>query len=102
MNMNRPDISRELLAWYDCNARGLPWRASQDPYRVWVSEVMLQQTRVDSVIPYYLNWLKAFPDIQHLAAVVGGFGLLQPRAQYVEDRPAFNGAAGRPFPGFDR
>ena len=68
MNMNRPDISRELLAWYDCNARGLPWRASQDPYRVWVSEVMLQQTRVDSVIPYYLNWLKAFPDIQHLAA----------------------------------
>ena len=66
--MNKPEISRELLAWYDRNARGLPWRESHDPYRVWVSEVMLQQTRVDTVIPYYRAWLEAFPDIQHLAA----------------------------------
>ena len=66
--MNKPDIGRELLVWYDRNARSLPWRESHDPYRVWVSEVMLQQTRVDTVIPYYRAWLEAFPDIQHLAA----------------------------------
>jgi A/G-specific adenine glycosylase len=66
--MNPSDVSRDLLAWYDRSARDLPWRASQDPYRVWVSEVMLQQTRVDTVIPYYKNWLEAFPDLQHLAA----------------------------------
>jgi A/G-specific adenine glycosylase len=65
--MNKPDVSRELLAWYDRNARGLPWRESHDPYRVWVSEVMLQQTRVDTVIPYYHEWLAVFPDIHSLA-----------------------------------
>jgi A/G-specific adenine glycosylase len=66
--MKQSALGRDLLAWYDRNARGLPWRASHDPYRVWVSEVMLQQTRVDTVIPYYRDWLEAFPDIQCLAA----------------------------------
>ena len=66
--MEKPDISRELLAWYDRSARGLPWRESHDPYRVWVSEVMLQQTRVETVIPYYREWLAVFPDVHSLAA----------------------------------
>lgn len=45
-------FSRELLIWYRRIKRDLPWRMNQDPYRVWVSEIMLQQTRVDTVIPY--------------------------------------------------
>jgi A/G-specific adenine glycosylase len=64
-----PDhLRRALLAWYDANRRDLPWRESTDPYRVWVSEVMLQQTRVDAVIPYYNRWLATFPDLESLAS----------------------------------
>ncbi len=69
--MSRPqldkDLSARLLAWYDTNARDLPWRHSADPYRVWVSEIMLQQTRVDTVIPYYTRFLAAVPTIAALA-----------------------------------
>jgi A/G-specific adenine glycosylase len=57
-----------LLGWWDANARDLPWRHTRDPYRVLVSEVMLQQTQVDRVIPYYHRWLEAFPDVDALAA----------------------------------
>ncbi len=57
-----------LLAWYDAHRRDLPWRQDQDPYRVWVSEVMLQQTRVETVLPYYERWLARFPDPGTLAA----------------------------------
>jgi len=57
-----------LLGWYDRHARQLPWRESPDPYRVWVSEIMLQQTRVDTVIPYFERWLRLFPDVRTLAA----------------------------------
>ena len=60
-------IRTALLAWYDTNRRDLPWRQNRDPYRIWVSEVMLQQTRVDAVIPYYERWIAAFPDIRALA-----------------------------------
>lgn len=60
-------FGQQLLAWYQLNARTLPWRGHPDAYAVWVSEIMLQQTRVDTVIPYFLNWLKRFPDIQTLA-----------------------------------
>ncbi len=56
-----------LLGWYDQNARALPWRESADPYRVWVSEIMLQQTRVETVIPYYNRFMAALPDIWALA-----------------------------------
>ncbi|MEG0289398.1 MAG: A/G-specific adenine glycosylase, partial [Carnobacterium sp.] len=56
-----------LLSWYDLEKRTLPWRINNDPYRIWVSEIMLQQTRVDTVIPYYLNFMKKFPSIQALA-----------------------------------
>lgn len=60
-------IRAALLAFYDASARPLPWRATTDPYAIWVSEVMSQQTRVDTVIPYYQRWLQRFPDITALA-----------------------------------
>ena len=56
-----------LLAWYDANARDLPWRHTSDPYSIWVSETMLQQTRVETVIPYYARFLERFPDVASLA-----------------------------------
>lgn len=56
-----------LLSWYDLEKRNLPWRKNNDPYRIWVSEIMLQQTRVDTVIPYYLNFMRTFPTVQSLA-----------------------------------
>ena len=57
----------KLLAWYDANKRALPWRRTQDPYKIWISEIMLQQTRVDTVIPYYERFLDWFPTIEDLA-----------------------------------
>jgi len=57
-----------LLAWYDAHARDLPWRKSCDPYRVWLSEIMLQQTRVAAVIEHYYEFLKRFPTVEKLAA----------------------------------
>ena len=59
---------RALLTWFDKNKRDLPWRQTCDPYRVWVSEIMLQQTRVAAVIEYYDRFLKRFPTVQKLAA----------------------------------
>ncbi len=59
---------RKLLAWFDCAKRDLPWRTSRDPYRIWVSEVMLQQTTVVVVIPFYERFLVSFPSVQALAA----------------------------------
>jgi A/G-specific adenine glycosylase len=57
-----------LLAWYDAQARDLPWRKTHDPYRVWVSEIMLQQTRVAAVIEHYHEFLRRFPNVEKLAA----------------------------------
>jgi len=57
-----------LLAWYQANARELPWRSVRSPYRTWVSEIMLQQTQVDTVIPYFQRWMAIFPDVHSLAA----------------------------------
>jgi len=62
------DFSRRLLAWYARNKRDLPWRGVSDPYAVWISEVMLQQTTVNAVKPYYEKWMGLFPDIRALAA----------------------------------
>jgi len=59
---------RLLLAWYDAYARDLPWRSDHDPYRVWVSEIMLQQTRVAAVIEHYHQFLRRFPTVEKLAA----------------------------------
>ena len=58
---------QKLLAWYDENKRDLPWRRSKNPYHIWVSEIMLQQTRVDTVIPYYERFLEWFPTVETLA-----------------------------------
>ncbi len=63
-----PELRDRLLRWYDAHRRDLPWRADADPYRVWLSEVMLQQTRVETVRPYYARWLERFPTLHALAA----------------------------------
>ena len=60
-------IAELLLSWYAKNARRLPWRENPDPYGVWISEIMLQQTRVDTVIPYYQRWMEKYPTIDKLA-----------------------------------
>ncbi|MFQ5692051.1 MAG: A/G-specific adenine glycosylase [Nitrospinota bacterium] len=58
---------KSLLAWYDREKRDLPWRRCRDPYRIWVSEVMLHQTRVETVLPYYERFIERFPDVRALA-----------------------------------
>lgn len=57
-----------LITWFYQNQRDLPWRENRDPYRIWVSEIMLQQTRVDTVIPYFQNFMRKFPDLDSFAA----------------------------------
>jgi A/G-specific adenine glycosylase len=61
------DFARKLTAWYRAHRRRLPWRGSPDPYRIWVSEIMLQQTTVQAVVPYFERWMKLFPDMRALA-----------------------------------
>ena len=59
---------RELLRqWYQQHHRRLPWRETKDPYRIWISEVMLQQTQVKTVLPFYTKFLRRFPTLEHLA-----------------------------------
>ena len=60
-------ITAKLLRWYDENARSLPWRSDPTPYKVWVSEIMLQQTQVETVIPYFKRFMARFPDLPSLA-----------------------------------
>jgi A/G-specific adenine glycosylase len=60
-------IAEPLLAWYDAQKRDLPWRRTSDPYAIWISEIMLQQTRVAAVIGYYNRFLSSFPDVRALA-----------------------------------
>jgi A/G-specific adenine glycosylase len=66
--MRSPDLQTRLLKWYRTNGRDLPWRRTNDPYAVLISEVMLQQTQVATVIPYYQRWLNRFPTFDALAA----------------------------------
>lgn len=61
------DLHKKLLAWYDAEKRDLPWRRTRDPYAIWVSEIMLQQTQVATVIPYFEKWMSCFPNAQTLA-----------------------------------
>ena len=63
------EIAAKLLRWYPKHARLLPWRKDTDPYHVWVAEIMLQQTRVETVIPYYQRWMERFPSLASLACV---------------------------------
>ena len=64
-----PNIAQPLLSWYEKNARILPWRDDPAPYRVWISEIMLQQTRVEAVTPYFERFLKTLPNIRALSVV---------------------------------
>ena len=65
--IQRKDFSTALLTWYRSHRRDLPWRRTKDPYKIWTSEVMLQQTTVTAVLGYYERWLKRFPTMQSLA-----------------------------------
>jgi len=65
--MKNRQIARSLLAWFAQNARPLPWRRTRDPYAIWVSEVMLQQTQVKTVLPYWERWMRALPNVGALA-----------------------------------
>ena len=84
------DFRKRLLGWFRQFRRDLPWRRNTDAYRVWLSEIMLQQTRVAAVIPYYERFLEHFPDARALAearkkkspAAVVRPRILQPRADY--------------------
>ena len=66
--LDAPSIRDHLAAWYHTRRRRLPWREDPSPYRVWVSEIMLQQTRVATVLPYFERFVAAFPDVRALAA----------------------------------
>ena len=85
-----PQFGNDLLGWFRKYQRDLPWRSNKDPYRIWLSEIMLQQTRVAAVIPYYERFLERFPKIRALAdapeeevlRIVVGPRLLQPRAKF--------------------
>jgi len=65
--MGMTEFSEQILKWYTRQGRKLPWRGSLNPYEVWVSEIMLQQTRVEAVIPYFERWMERFPSIADLA-----------------------------------
>lgn len=64
---NATDLVPQLLAWYERSARDLPWRRTQDPYAIWISEVMLQQTQVKTVLPYWRRWMRTLPTVRALA-----------------------------------
>jgi A/G-specific adenine glycosylase len=82
-------ISAALLAWWDAGHADLPWRRTRDPYAIWVAEIMLQQTQIATVLPYYERWMARFPTVQALAAAPladalklwEGLGYYSPRAQ---------------------
>ena len=66
-NTSLRPFQRRLLAWFELRKRELPWRKTRDPYRIWISEIMLQQTRVAAVLPYYERFLQRFPTVRALA-----------------------------------
>src|SRR5580698_5231360 len=66
--MTGRSLAARLLRWYDAQHRDLPWRRTADPYCIWVSEIMLQQTRAEAVVPYYRKFLERFPTLASLAA----------------------------------
>ena len=68
VNRKKGGLQRALLAWYRQSARDLPWRRTRDPYRIWLAEIMTQQTRVETVLAYYERFTKALPRVRDLAA----------------------------------
>ena len=105
MQLATEQFRKLLLEWYDAHARDLPWRETCDPYRVWVSEIMLQQTRVAAVIEHYHEFLRRFPTVKKLArareasvlAAWSGLGyyrrarMLHAAAKVVARRGSFHG-----------
>ena len=103
--LNPTQFRRDLVRWYARHKRDLPWRRTRDPYRIWVSEIMLQQTRAAAVVPYYERFLERFPDVAALAAseesellaAWAGLGYysrarnLHAAAKRIQDRGAFPG-----------
>ena len=69
---NTNKITEQLITWYSKHKRDLPWRHSKDPYKIWLSEIMLQQTQVDTVIPYYKKWLNKYPTLKDVAHAAEG------------------------------
>ena len=63
------DFSQKMIDWYELNKRDLPWRHTKNPYHIWISEIMLQQTQAATVIPYYHRFLKKLPTVYDLATV---------------------------------
>ena len=61
-----PEIEK-LLDWYDLKHRKLPFRSTKDPYKIWISEIMLQQTQINTAVPYYNQWVKIYPTLSHVA-----------------------------------
>ena len=66
--MKKNRIAKELLIWYSDNKRDLPWRMDRNPYKIWLSEIILQQTRVDQGLPYYLKFVEKYPSVHDLAS----------------------------------
>src|SRR5215212_6416305 len=67
MKSSNKNFSEQLLKWYAANKRDLPWRKTKDAYKIWLSEIILQQTRVNQGLPYYLKFVKTFPTVHTLA-----------------------------------
>lgn len=67
MEQKLKQIQDPLLKWYQKNGRKLPWRVEKNPYKIWISEIMLQQTRIEAVKKYYDKFMKRFPSIEELA-----------------------------------
>jgi A/G-specific adenine glycosylase len=63
----RNSFADSLIGWYRVHRRSLPWRRTRDPYKIWISEIMLQQTTVPAVVPYFKRWIEVFPDVRRLA-----------------------------------
>lgn len=101
--MEGTNFANVILRWYESNARQLPWRTTTDPYRIWLSEVILQQTRVDQGLAYYLRFVERFPDVESLAGADEDevMRLWQGLGYYSRARNLHQAAksiAGKPFP----
>ena len=68
ITIEKEQFQNDLITWFHEEKRDLPWRRTADPYQIWISEIMLQQTRVDTVIPYYKRFIEKFPTLNDLAA----------------------------------
>jgi A/G-specific adenine glycosylase len=104
MRLGVQAVRRRLLAWFDAHRRDLPWRRTRDPYRILVSEIMLQQTRVQTVVPYYQRFVKQFPTARDLAGapesgVLRAWAGLGYYARARRLRQAATIIAGQGFPG---